>query len=215
LNGVHFAVSKGAIFFLLLLIAQFLFLVEKLKEIVKGCLKNDRQMQSELYKMFAPKMYSLCLRYSANIHDAQDLLQEGFVKVYDNLENFKWKGSLEGWMKRIFVNLALDKYRSRISLLSIDDVAENQEPSDNELNALDSISEKEILELIRQLPDQYRMVFNLYVIEGYSHKELGEMLNIRESTSRSNLARAKMILKEKIQFHSQKSEKAVCENGKI
>jgi RNA polymerase sigma factor (sigma-70 family) len=212
---VHFAVSKGAIFFLLLLIAQFLFLVEKLKEIVKGCLKNDRQMQSELYKMFAPKMYSLCLRYSANIHDAQDLLQEGFVKVYDNLENFKWKGSLEGWMKRIFVNLALDKYRSRISLLSIDDVAENQEPSDNELNALDNISEKEILELIRQLPDQYRMVFNLYVIEGYSHKELGEMLNIRESTSRSNLARAKMILKEKIQFHSQKSEKAVCENGKI
>jgi RNA polymerase sigma-70 factor (ECF subfamily) len=215
LNGVHFAVGKGEIFFLLLLIAQFLFLVEKLKDIVKGCLKNDRQMQSELYKMFAPKMYGLCLRYSANIHDAQDLLQEGFVKVYDNLENFKWKGSLEGWMKRIFVNLALDKYRSKVSLLSIDDVAENQEPSDNELNALDSISEKEILELIRQLPDQYRMVFNLYVIEGYSHKELGEMLKIRESTSRSNLARAKMILKEKIQFHSRKIEKAVCENGKI
>ena len=192
-----------------MLTAQFLFLVEKLKNIIKGCLKNDRQMQGELYKMFAPKMYGLCLRYSANIQDAQDLLQEGFVKVYDNLENFKWKGSFEGWMKRIFVNLALDRYRSKISLLSIDDVTENQEPPDNDLNALDSISEKEILELIRKLPDQYRMVFNLYVIEGYSHKELGEMLKIRESTSRSNLARAKMILKEKIQFHSQRIEKAI------
>ena len=166
-------------------------------------------MQSKLYNIFAPKMYGLCLRYSASVEDAQDLLQEGFIKVYNNLGNFKWEGSFEGWMRRIFVNLALDKYRSKISLLSIDEVAENQEPSDNEINALDSISEKEILELIRQLPDQYRMVFNLYVIEGYSHKELGEMLNIRESTSRSNLARAKMILKEKVEFRSQKIEKAI------
>lgn len=206
---MHFAVSKGEIFFLLLLIAQSLFLVEKLKDIVKGCLKNDRQMQSELYKMFAPKMYGLCLRYTTNSHDAQDILQEGFIKVFENLDKFRWKGSFEGWMKRIFVNLALDKYRSKMSLLSLEDASETIELSNGELNALDSISEKEILGLIRQLPDQYRIVFNLYVIEGYSHKELSDMLNIAESTSRSNLARAKIILKETLQFHSQKIEKAI------
>lgn len=183
--------------------------MEKLKDIVKGCLENDRQMQSTLYKMFAPKMYGLCLRYTVNSHDAQDILQEGFVKVFENLDKFRWKGSFEGWMKRIFVNLALDKYRSKMSLLSLEDASETIEMSDGELNALDSISEKEILNLIRQLPDQYRMVFNLYVIEGYSHKELSDMLNIAESTSRSNLARAKIILKETLQFHSQKIDKAI------
>ena len=183
--------------------------MEKLKDIVKGCLKNNRQMQSTLYKMFAPQMYGLCLRYTANSHDAQDILQEGFVKVFENLDKFRWKGSFEGWMKRIFVNLALDKYRSKVSLLSLEDASKTIEMSNGELNALDSISEKEILNLIRQLPDQYRMVFNLYIIEGYSHKELSEMLNIAESTSRSNLARAKMILKETLQFHSQKIEKAI------
>ncbi len=166
-------------------------------------------MQSTLYKMFAPQMYGLCLRYTANSHDAQDILQEGFVKVFENLDKFRWKGSFEGWMKRIFVNLALDKYRSKVSLLSLEDASKTIEMSNGELNALDSISEKEILNLIRQLPDQYRMVFNLYIIEGYSHKELSEMLNIAESTSRSNLARAKMILKETLQFHSQKIEKAI------
>ncbi len=166
-------------------------------------------MQSTLYKMFAPQMYGLCLRYAANSHDAQDILQEGFVKVFENLDKFRWKGSFEGWMKRIFVNLALDKYRSKVSLLSLEDASKTIEMSNGELNALDSISEKEILNLIRQLPDQYRMVFNLYIIEGYSHKELSEMLNIAESTSRSNLARAKMILKETLQFHSQKIEKAI------
>lgn len=166
-------------------------------------------MQSKLYKMFAPKMYGLCLRYTTNSHDAQDILQEGFVKVFENLDKFRWKGSFEGWMKRIFVNLALDKYRSKMSLLSLEDASETIELSNGELNALDSISEKEILGLIRQLPDQYRIVFNLYVIEGYSHKELSDMLNIAESTSRSNLARAKIILKETLQFHSQKIEKAI------
>ncbi len=154
-------------------------------------------------------MYGLCLRYTVNSHDAQDILQEGFVKVFENLDKFRWKGSFEGWMKRIFVNLALDKYRSKMSLLSLEDASETIEMSDGELNALDSISEKEILNLIRQLPDQYRMVFNLYVIEGYSHKELSDMLNIAESTSRSNLARAKIILKETLQFHSQKIDKAI------
>ena len=166
-------------------------------------------MQSHFYKMHASVMYGICLRYSTNTHDAQDLLQEGFVKVFQNLKHFKGKGSLEGWMKRIFVNLALDKYRSSISLLSLEDVADNLTRDKGEENALDAISEKEIMEMIQQLPDQYRVVFNLYVIEGYSHQEIGELLGIGESTSRSNLSRAKIILKEKIQINSAWVEKAI------
>jgi RNA polymerase sigma factor (sigma-70 family) len=181
--------------------------VDKSKEIVNGCLKNNRQKQSELYKMFASKMYGVCLRYTQNSMDAQDILQEGFVKVFDNLKNFKWNGSLEGWMKRIFVNLALDKYRSKISHLSVDDM--DEDVADKDASALDTLSEKEILIIIQQLPDQYRLVFNLHIIEGLSHQEISQTLNIGISTSRSNLARAKAILKEKIDFQANWIEKVI------
>lgn len=183
--------------------------MERLKEIVRGCIKNNRQSQGELYKMFASKMYGVCMRYAGNSFDAQDLLQDGFVKVFDNLKSFKWDGSLEGWMKRIFVNLALDKYRSRITTLSVDEMNEGEDFTDKEATALDAMSEKEILALVRQLPDQYRLVFNLYVMDGHSHNEIAKILDIGVSTSRSNLARAKTILKEKIDYQSQWIEKAI------
>lgn len=170
-------------------------------------MKNNRQMQSELYKMFAPKMYGVCLRYAGNSFDAQDILQEGFVKVFGNLKNFKWNGSLEGWMKRIFVHAALDRYRSKVTHLSVDEMEEDI--SDQQQSALDTLSEKEILALIQQLPDQYRMVFNLYIIEGMSHQDIAQTLNIGVSTSRSNLARAKTLLKERIDFQSNWIEKVV------
>ncbi len=183
--------------------------VERLKEIVRGCIINNRQSQSELYKMFSSKMYGVCLRYAGNSFDAQDILQDGFVKVFENLKGFKWDGSLEGWMKRIFVNLALDKYRSRITTLSVDEMNQDKDFTDKEATALDTMSEKEILALIKQLPDQYRLVFNLYVIDGHSHNEIAQILDIGVSTSRSNLARAKTILKEKIDYQSQWIEKAI------
>jgi RNA polymerase sigma factor (sigma-70 family) len=183
--------------------------VERLKEIVYGCLKNDRHKQAELYKMFASKMYGVCLRYTDNTPDAQDILQEGFLKVFDNLKNFKWEGSLEGWMKRIFVNMALDRYRKSITHLSVEDMHEAEDISDKDASALDTLSEKEILILIQQLPDQYRLVFNLSIIEGLSHQQIAEMLNIGVSTSRSNLARAKAILKEKIEYQTRWVEKAI------
>ncbi len=189
--------------------AQTQILVEKLKEIVRGCQKNNRQKQAELYQMFASKMFGLCLRYAGNQFDAQDLMQEGFVKVFEHIRKYKWKGSLEGWMKRIFINLALDKYRSRINHLSVEEIQENNDLENREASALDNISEREILELIKQLPDQYRLVFNLYVIEGHSHQEIGKILNIGESTSRSNLARAKLLLKEKLIFNATWVEKAI------
>lgn len=185
-------------------------LEEKLKQIVKGCLNNNRQNQNELYKMFASKMYGICLRYARDVFDAQDILQEGFVKVFKSLADFKWNGSLEGWMKRIFVNHALDKYRSKFSFLSLDEIHQSENIAvDGDFTPVDSLSEKEILVLIQELPDQYRIVFNLYVIEGMSHQEIAEELNIGESTSRSNLARAKVILKEKLDFNSGYVEKAI------
>jgi len=159
--------------------------------------------------MFASKMYGVCLRYSDNSQDAQDILQEGFLKVFDNLKNFKWEGSLEGWMRRIFVHMALDRYRKNITHLSVDDMHEGDEITDKDASALDSLSEKEILALIQQLPDQYRLVFNLSIIEGLAHQQIAEMLNIGVSTSRSNLARAKAILKEKIEYQTKWIEKAI------
>jgi RNA polymerase sigma factor (sigma-70 family) len=146
-------------------------------------------------------MYGLCLRYSGNSYDAQDILQEGFVKVFQNLKQFKWEGSFEGWMKRIFVNLALDKYRSRFHTISLDEMENAGEIYENsDISALDQLSVKDILNVLQQLPDQYRLVFNLYVIEGMSHHEIAEILKIGESTSRSNLARARNILKEKLDY---------------
>ncbi len=183
--------------------------MEKSKEIVDGCLRNDRQKQGELYRMFASKMYGVCLRYTGNRNDAQDILQDGFVKVFENLKNFKWNGSLEGWMKRIFVNLALDKYRSRINHLSVDEMEDEKDITDKKASALDLLSEKEILAWIQELPDQYRLVFNMYIIEGLPHQEIAELLNIGVSTSRSNLARAKAILKEKIDYRSNWIEKVI------
>lgn len=200
-------------FFFTFVWAQRRIWVEKLKEIVQGCIKNDRNKQSELYQVFSAKMYGICLRYSANADDAQDLLQEGFVKVFESIRHFKWKGSLEGWMRRVFVNLALDKYRSRITHLSVDELGDAQDITDQEASALDHMSEKEIMQLVQQLPDQYRMVFNLYVVEGHSHHEIAQALQIGVSTSRSNLARAKVLLKEKIECNTRCVAKAIHQNG--
>lgn len=183
--------------------------MKELQKIVSGCIKKKRQSQSELYKMFSSKMYGVCLRYTSSSQDAQDVLQDGFVKVFENLKKFKWQGSLEGWMKKLFINLALDKYRSRISHLSVDEINENTEIANNEASALDELSEKEILTLVRELPDQYRLVFNLYVMEGHSHHQIAETLKIGVSTSRSNLARAKTLLKEKLDPKSKWVEKAI------
>ncbi|MFW6249040.1 MAG: RNA polymerase sigma factor [Bacteroidota bacterium] len=183
--------------------------VEDIKEIVKGCIKGNRAMQSRLYKMFASQMYALCLRYTRNDFDAQDVLQEGFVKIFNNLKDFQWKGSLEGWMKRIFIRLALDRFRNKIQILSVDEIPEKDNFSEKDSNAIDQMSAKEILYIVQELPDQYRLVFNLYVLEGYSHNEISQILNIGVSTSRSNLVRAKNILKEKIVYNAHWIDKAI------
>jgi len=172
-------------------------MTDQLKAIVKGCLKGNQADQHRLYSYFSSKMYGVALRYAATYDEAQDILQEGFIKVFDKLSTFRGEGSLEGWIKRIFINTAIEKYRERIYHLSVDDMSENGYFAE-ENHASSSLGVKDLLALIQQLPDQYRIVFNLHTLEGMNHKEIGAMLGITESTSRSNLSRARMLLQEMI-----------------
>ena len=157
-------------------------------------------MQEELYNRFSSKMYAVCLRYAGNGEDAQDVLQDGFVKIYKNLSRFRGEGSFEGWIRRIFVNTAIEHLRRKTYLKPIADKEENTIPY-KEKTALDRLGEKDILNLIRELSPGYRTVFNLYVVEGYTHKEIGDILGISEGTSKSQLARARMILQDMVINH--------------
>ena len=170
-------------------------------DLIKGCLENDRRMQQELYNRFAPKMYGVCLRYTGNADDAQDVLQDGFVKVFRKLDSFRSEGSFEGWIRRVFVNTAIEHFRRKHYMQPVTEREENTLESKT-LTALDGLSEKDILKLVQQLAPGYRAVFNLYVVEGYSHKEIADMLDISEGTSKSQLSRAKVILQDMIKQHT-------------
>jgi RNA polymerase sigma-70 factor (ECF subfamily) len=167
-------------------------------EIIKACIKGDRKAQKQLYQLFADKMFGVCLRYADNADEAKDILQDGFIKVFLNLKQFNHKGSFEGWVRRIMVNTALEKFRDRSYLFAVN-MEQGYESKDSEYDhILSELAVQDLLKLIQELSPQYRMVFNLYAIEGYSHKEICEMLNIKEGTSKSNLSRAREILKEKV-----------------
>jgi RNA polymerase sigma factor (sigma-70 family) len=170
-----------------------------IKKIIKGCLAGNRRDQELLYRRYASKLYAVCLQYSGNDEEARDILQEGFIKIFENLNNYKHEGSFDGWVRRIIVNTALEKFRNRHSLYRVDDIDTISEPEadpDNEDYA--GLEAYDLLFIIRELPTKYRMVFNLYAIEGYSHKEIGKMLNISEGTSKSNLSRARTILQRRV-----------------
>lgn len=166
-------------------------------DLIKGCIDGDRQMQKILYQTFSSKMYGVCLRYSENVEDANDILQEGFIKVYKNIHKFRSEGSFEGWVRRIFINTSIEHFRKKIKFNNITEVQENT-VEDNSVNVFDTLSAKDIIKTINQLSPGYKAVFNMHVIEGYSHKEIAEILGITEGTSKSQLARAKGILKKMI-----------------
>jgi RNA polymerase sigma-70 factor (ECF subfamily) len=180
---------------------------DRLKEIVEGCLKGERRSQEALFKQFYGKMFAVCLRYISDRDTAQEVLQEGFIKVFDKLEHFDFKGSFDGWIRRIIANTAIDTIRKnkRNPFLSEKDTDFKQDAVDEmvEKEQFDTISLKAevALEAVSKLSPAYRAVFNLYVMEDYSHKEIADILGINEGTSKSNLAKAKMnlqrILKEK------------------
>lgn len=167
-------------------------------DLISGCIRGDRQMQEELYNRFAGKMYAVCLRYANNAEDAQDLLQEGFIKVYRNLHRFRAEGSFEGWIRRVFINSSIEHLRKKSVQMSKVTGKEEDTIEDADISALDALAEKDIINLIQELSPGYRTVFNLYVIEGYSHREIGEQLGISEGTSKSQLARARSILQKKV-----------------
>jgi len=166
-------------------------------DLIQGCIEGNRQMQKLLYKNYSSKMYGVCLRYSGNIDDANDLLQEGFIKVYKNLDKFRGDGSFEGWIRRIFVNTSIEHFRRKVKLYNITEIQENTVEETN-LNILDTLAVKDIIILVNELSPGYKTVFNMHVIEGYSHKEIADILGITEGTSKSQLARAKGVLKKSL-----------------
>ncbi|TMI68797.1 MAG: sigma-70 family RNA polymerase sigma factor [Bacteroidetes bacterium] len=157
-------------------------------------------MQEELYRRFSPRMYAVCLRYATSSEEAEDILQEGFIKIFKKLDSYRGDGSFEGWIRRIFVNTAIEHFRRRRYLQPVTEKEESTVEG-KYLSVLDSLAEKDILELIRQLSPGYRTVFNMYVVEGYTHKEIGDMLGISEGTSKSQLSRAKVILQDMVRTY--------------
>ncbi len=170
---------------------------DKLENIITGCQRNETRAQKELFDLLGSKMYGICLRYAGNESDAQDILQDGFLKIFEKIHQFEFKGSFEGWMRRIFVNTALEKYRGQYKVINIQD-GWREESNDSYELITGNITVDELVKIIGELSPKYRTVFNLYAIEGYSHKEIAEMLNISEGTSKSNLSRARIILQDKV-----------------
>ncbi|MBP6824996.1 MAG: RNA polymerase sigma factor [Saprospiraceae bacterium] len=168
-------------------------------EIIRGCLRGSAQCQRVLYERFAGKMYAVCLRYARTPADAADILQEGFLKVFSKLEQFQFQGSFEGWIRRIMVNTALRTYQKQ--RFDHEYSGYEQLPdSPVDPDAISTLSEAELMRVINQLPEGYRVVFNLVAIEGYSHAEVAETLGIQESTSRSQLTKARRWLCEQIEI---------------
>jgi RNA polymerase sigma factor (sigma-70 family) len=166
-------------------------------DLLAGCLEGNRRMQEELYRRFSPRMYAVCLRYAGNAEEAEDIIQEGFIKVFKKLGSFRSEGSFEGWVRRIFVNTAIEHFRRKRYLMPVTEKEENTIEG-KYLSVLDDLAARDIMSLVQDLSPGYRTVFNLYVVEGYTHKEIADMMGISEGTSKSQLSRAKVILQDMV-----------------
>ena len=172
------------------------------ESILEGCIAGKREAQYELYKKFASSMLALCFRYARNRVEAEDLLQEGFLKVFQKISSFRREGSFEGWMKRIMINNALNEIKKNrripfledIEVINETQIVDTDEPAGN----LDPVPADVLLEMIRLLPEGYRIVFTLYVMEDFRHKEIASELNISENTSKTQLLKARRVLKNKL-----------------
>ena len=169
------------------------------ESLIAGCIKGNQMAQKALFDSFSPKFFALCLRYMKSSDDAEDVLQEGMVKIFTKLPEYKGKGSFEGWMRRIIVNTCLDQIRKNQKLKL--DVSIDKEEYKLSMNAniLENMSANELIEEIKKMPPGYRVVFNMFAIEGYSHQEIAEKLGVKESTSKSQYLRARAYLKERIE----------------
>ena len=164
--------------------------------LIQGCLRNDAAAQQELYYRFSPKMLSVCYRYAKSREDAEDMLQEGFIKVFTQIHQFQNRGALEGWIRRIIVHTCINSLKKNKKFSDSVDIIHAASVPVREENIPSILQAKQVVECIRLLPLGYRTVLNLYAIEGYSHKEIAEILDIEESTSRSQYTRAKAMLED-------------------
>lgn len=171
---------------------------DSLEKLIKLCQDKNRKAQEEIYLQFSPVLFSICLRYAENYEDAQDVFQEGFIIIFNKIDQFKFQGSFEGWMKRIMVNLSLEKLKKKTDVSFEDYQNHIQTPHDEEDDFEQDYNYDQLLSTVQELPPQYRQVFNLYVFEEFSHQEISELLQISVGTSKSNLSRARSLLKQKL-----------------
>lgn len=167
-----------------------------LEQLIQNCKTNDTKAQSELYKLFSGKLFSVCLKYSRSHAEAQDNLQDAFITIFEKIHQFKNKGSFEGWLKRVAINTTLQRYRKTSVFQIVNEDQIEDKTVDVDDDEAEDIPLNFLLECIQKLPDRYRLVFNLYVMDGYSHKEISDLLTISVGTSKSNLNRARALLKE-------------------
>lgn len=176
-------------------------------DLIRQCTNGDRIAQKQLYDRFASRMLGVCLRYAQDYQTAEDILQEGFIKAFRHIERFRFEGSFEGWLRRIMVNTAIEAHRRKNNMYPILDV-EQQEVEFYDEDALDKLAAEDLMAMINTLSPGYKTVFSLYAIEGFSHKEIAEQLNISEGTSKSQLARARYILMEMVEQRTGITRKA-------
>ncbi len=176
-----------------------------LEKLIRHCKNQDRKAQEQLYRLYAAKLFGLCLKYSDSSAQAEDSLQDGFLTIFAKISQYNNQGSFEGWMKRIVINTCLQKHRRQklYEITNEENITEEEVEIDEESVTIDFL-----MNCVQSLPDRYRQVFNLYVMDGFSHKEISKMLNISEGTSKSNLSRARLSLKEKIEESQNTSNSA-------
>lgn len=168
------------------------------EELINGCKANKRDLQKALYQRYSARMMMICLRYTKNREEAEDVLQDGFIKLFNNIHQYTGSGSFEGWMRRIMVNTALEAIRKKKVDFSPIDIQNLENNEASEQDVLSNIAVKDLILLIQSLPNGCQLIFNLYVIEGYNHREIAEKLAVSEGTSKSQLARARQLLQEKL-----------------
>lgn len=163
-------------------------------QLIQACLRNDRNAQRKLYNAYAGRMLVVCIRYVQNQAEAEDILQEAFIKIFQNLDKFRFESTLGAWIKRIVVNTAINQIRANIHFRDMDDVQDYENQVSDNQSGIEGIQFQELIEMIQKLPKGCQAVFNLFAIEGYKHNEISEMLNITEGTSKSQYSRARVIL---------------------
>ena len=172
--------------------------LRELQDLINGCLVKNRSCQQKIYNLYSPAMLALCLRYSKNREEAEEVLQDGFLQVFRCIPQFKNKGSFEGWVRKIMIHSALQRFRGKANRYNLVSLVEEQFFLNTESDLIDRLGERELIRLIQMLPPASRMVFNLYVFEGMKHREIAALLNITEGTSKSNLHDARKILQRKL-----------------